>query len=60
VLPAGAITQDLRILGPSDGFPDLPPTELAIYKSNRPPTRTTEFLYRYLADHVGNSVTVKR
>ncbi|SDG16649.1 transcriptional regulator, LysR family [Limimonas halophila] len=52
VFPESAVTDDLRVLGESDGFPALPHTQLAIYENPRHQTETTRQLAAYLADCV--------
>ncbi|SLN42997.1 HTH-type transcriptional regulator BenM [Roseovarius albus] len=56
ILPAGAVTSDLRVLHSEDGFPDLPPTELTIYRSKGRQNRTVNALRKHLVDHVGAAI----
>ena len=56
VLPAGAITKGLRVLGEHEGFPDLPPTELALYTRGAQLSRTVKTLHDYVAEHVGDAI----
>ena len=55
ILPAGAVNQHLRILGEEDGFPDIPPTDLAIYlgeNTESDASGAVEVLRQFLSDHV--------
>jgi len=57
VFPAGAITEDLRVLGPRDGFPALPPTELSIYSTRGELPEQVGYLAEYLADYVTEALS---
>ena len=57
VFPAGAITENLRILGPKDGFAALPPTELSIYTARGELPQPVTYLSRYLADYVTEALS---
>jgi len=55
ILPAGAVNQHLSILREKDGFPDIPPTDLAIYLAENTESDATdavEVLRQFLSDHV--------
>jgi len=60
VLPAGAITPEsnLKILNAEHGYPDLPPTELAIYAADAPENDAIKSLRQYLTDHVAARLLV--
>lgn len=57
IFPAGAITDDLRILGPKDGFAALPPTELSIYTARGDLPDPVVYLAQYLADYVTEALS---
>jgi len=56
VLPAGAVSEGQRVLGPDDGFPDLPPTELSLYTAGAAVSLTVKSLSEFLAEHVGQAI----
>ena len=57
VFPAGAVTEDLRILGPKEGFADLPPTELSIYTAHGELPEPVTYLAQYLGDYVTEALS---
>lgn len=52
VFPQSAVTSDLAVLGPRDGFPTLPETELAIYTAPRLASTPALHLREYLEEIV--------
>ena len=52
VFPESAVGEDLRVLGPRDGFPELPRTELGIHTRRNAPSEAHRHLTRYLADTI--------
>jgi len=52
VFPESAVTEDLRVLGESDGFPALPNTDLGIYEQPGARSATHRTLTRHLADTI--------
>jgi DNA-binding transcriptional LysR family regulator len=52
VFPESAVTDDLRVLGSNDGFPDLPRTELAIHKRKTAASDAHRHLTAHLAETI--------
>jgi len=53
VLPTTAVLPEHRALGEADGFPPLPPTELALVSSPMPLNTAQRQLVAFLADSIG-------
>jgi len=56
VLPSGALTDSLQILGTDQRFPNLPSTRLAVYKPLSAQSPTVEHLGDYLSEFLRTSV----
>ncbi len=52
IFPAGAVKAGLRILSPENGFPELPPTRLSIYRARPQIPEAADYLAKYLTDYV--------
>lgn len=57
IFPAGAFEKGLRFLRPDEGFPELPPTELSIYKRRGTLPEPAHYLLDYLADYVTEALS---
>lgn len=55
-LPAGAITDGVRILKEQDGFPELPATRLAIYTQPNKQSAIVDYLSEHLSDMLQNAI----
>ena len=54
VLPESALQPGMRILTPDDGFPDLPPVEIAIVKQSGSSNPLAEILERHIVSALDN------
>jgi DNA-binding transcriptional LysR family regulator len=52
VLPTTAVLPEHRVLGEADGFPPLPPTELALISSAMTPNTAQQNLIKFLVDSI--------
>lgn len=61
VLPESAIRPGMRVLGPSDGFPALPPCRIALVRNPAAVTETVEALAAHIVESLDNmSATLER
>lgn len=61
VLPESALQPGMRVLTPADGFPDLPPVEIALVKGSRSVDPLVEALERHIVgalDNIGSGATL--
>lgn len=56
LLPTSAVIREHHVLGPDDGYPDQPPTEMALIGSSPRTNRGVDILIRFLREHM-DSIT---
>lgn len=59
VLPLSAVQPGMRILGPEDGFPRLPPAEIGVLRAQSADTPLADALVEHILASLGNAVVTK-
>lgn len=57
ILSRSAITDDLRILGPDDGFPPIPPARIALYRGSKATEEAVDLLAAFLTENLEETGT---
>jgi len=55
ILAESALTPDMRVLGPQEGFPEITPAEIALYRGSRATSEAVDCLADFLMTHLAAS-----